>query len=72
MIHFGNISVPAETFHRIIKPDILSSAGDFSRIVGRNPDINIFNGKIKLIGNGPFKGKSFDTLLDALDFFDGF
>lgn len=40
-INFGKIKVSAETFHRTIKPDILSKAGDFSKVVGRNPDIKI-------------------------------
>ncbi|MDH6311931.1 hypothetical protein M2137_000690 [Parabacteroides sp. PFB2-10] len=64
--------VPAETFHRQIKPNILNKAGDFSRMVGKNPDVKIVNGKIKLTGTGSFKGKSFNTGLDAIDFFGGF
>ncbi len=71
-IHFGKIKVPAETFHRQIKPSILSRAGSFSKMVGRNPDIKIVGGKIRLTGTGPFKGKSFNTGLNASDFFTGF
>ena len=71
-INFGKIKVPAETFHRTIKPDILGRAGSFSKVVGRNPDIKIVGGRIRLTGTGPFKGKSFNTGLDASDFFGGF
>jgi len=69
-INFGKIKVSSEIFHRQIKPSILNSSGNFSRIVGRNPDIKIVNGRIRLTGNGPFKGKSFNTGLDASDFFE--
>jgi RHS repeat-associated protein len=57
-------------FHRTVKPDILSKAGDFVKIVGKNPDVSISGAKIVLKGakNGPFKGKSFDTGLDLFDF----
>ena len=67
-LHFGKFKVAAEVFHRQIKPNILKKAGDFSKVVGRNPDIKLVNGKIKLTGTGPFKGKSFSTGLDAADF----
>ncbi len=71
-INFGKIKVPAETFHRTIKPNILGKSGNFSKVVGRNPDIKIVGGRIRLTGTGPFKGKSFNTGLDASDFFGGF
>lgn len=53
-----------------IKPNILRAAGNFEKVVGYNPNINIKNGKIILEGVGPFKGKSFKTDLDASDFFE--
>lgn len=39
------------------------------RIVGRNPDIDVKKGKIILKGTGDqYKGKTYDTDLDADDF----
>lgn len=70
-IRIGRISVPTQTFHRVIKPDILKAAGKgFEKIVGHNPDIFIEKGEIILKGTGSFKGKSFPTGLDPADFFD--
>jgi len=70
LLRIGKIVVPAQTFHRFIKPDILKAAGNgFEKIVGRNPDIFIDKGQIILRGTGPFKGKSFPTGLDPTDFF---
>jgi hypothetical protein len=62
-------------FHIVIKPNILKDAAkikDFSRIVGTNPDITVIGGKIVLKGaaKGPFAGKSFNTGLNASDFFN--
>jgi len=70
MLRIGKLIVPAQTFHRFIKPDILKAAGNgFEKIVGRNPDIFIDKGQIILRCMGPFKGKSFPTGLDPTDFF---
>ncbi len=68
-IFFGGMKVNAREFHRAIKPMILKSAGNYSKVVGRNPDIIIKKGKIVLKGNGPYKGKTFETGLDFGDFF---
>jgi len=69
ILHFGKIKVSAETFHRQIKPNILSNSGNFSKIVGKNPDVKIVSGKIILQGTGPFRGKSFNSGLSASDYF---
>lgn len=69
-INFGKIKVSSEVFHRTIKPEILKNAGRFKHVVGKNPDIKIINGKIKLVGQGPYKGRSFNTNLNASDFFN--
>ena len=69
-LHFGKLKVAAEVFYRQIKPSILKKAGNFSKVVGKNPDIKLVNGKIRLIGIGPFKGKRLNTRLDATDFFN--
>ena len=61
--------VANEVFHRQIKPEILSKAGSFSKFVGKNPDISVEKGMIVLSGTGPFKGKTFKTILNASDFF---
>lgn len=71
-INFGRIRVPSEIFHRQIKPNILSKSGNFKIRVGRNPDVKIINGRIRLDGQGPFKGKSLNTNLNAEDFFNGY
>lgn len=70
-INFGKVKVNSETFHREIKPNILDNAGDFSRVVGKNPDIKLNNGTIDLTGarSGPFRGKTFKTGLKIEDFF---
>jgi len=60
---------PINLFHTTIKRDILKSAGNFEKLVGTNPDITVEKGLIKLKGTGPFKGKTFQTILKALDFF---
>ncbi len=39
-------AVETELFHLSIKPDILQAAGNFSKVVGRNPDIAIKEGLI--------------------------
>ena len=64
---FGMIE--KELFHLTIKPGILKSAGNFSKIVGRNPDIVVKEGSIILRGTGPYSGKIYQTGLKALDFF---
>ena len=69
VLRFGKTVVSAEKFHRVIKPQILEKAGDFCKKVGRNPDVKIVSEQIWLTGTGPFKGKTFKTLLDAIDFF---
>ncbi len=67
---FGNVS--KDLFHRVIKSNILTAAGkgSFSKIVGTNPDISVISGKIILQGakDSPFKGKTFNTGLNAIDF----
>ena len=66
---FGNVS--KDFFHKTLKPTILSAAGkgNFSKMVGTNPDITVVNGKIVLQGTGPgYKGKTFNTNLNANDF----
>ena len=63
---FGKVN--KELFHRVLKPTILRAAGKFLFSVGKNPDIIVINGLIRLIGNGPFKGKVFDTFLEASKF----
>ena len=59
-------------FHRVFKPKILKEAKkmlDFTRIVGKNPDIVIESGEIILKGTGEFSKQSFSTGLKAIDFF---
>ncbi|MGB7415978.1 MAG: RHS repeat-associated core domain-containing protein, partial [Thermosynechococcaceae cyanobacterium] len=71
-IRFGDgYSAPSDAYHRSIKPNILKKAGKFQGKVGKNPDIKVVNGKIQLKGSstGPFKGKSYNTDLNASDFF---
>ena len=68
-LFIGKYKVEANTFHREIKPDILSKAGNFSKSVGKNPDINVNKAdQIILTGNGPFKGKTYNTSLNGADF----
>jgi RHS repeat-associated protein len=69
ILRFGKLAVPAETFHRFIKPNILNAAGNFEKVVGRNPDIVIDKTQIILRGTGPYRGKTFPTGLDPTDFF---
>jgi RHS repeat-associated protein len=72
LIHFGKIAVNAIKFHRVIKPRILKAAKqvfDFTKTVGKNPDVLVEGEKIILKGTGPFKGKTFDTGLNPKDFF---
>lgn len=61
----------AEMFHGPggIKQAILLQVKRFEGRVGGNPDIEVIGGKILLKGTGLFKGKSFDTDLNASDFF---
>ncbi len=68
-LFLGGMKVNAREFHRAIKPMILKNAGNYSKVVGRNPDIIIRNGKIILKGNGTYRGKIFETGLDFGDFF---
>ncbi|WP_448105198.1 DUF6443 domain-containing protein [Pedobacter panaciterrae] len=68
LLYFGKIAVDRDVFHRVIKPKILKSAGDFSSKVGSNPDIKVVGNQIQLIGNGPFKGKSVQTSLKATEY----
>ena len=71
ILRIGKFIVNAKNFHKVTKPAILKAAGAFEKIVGKNPDIFIENGKIILRGakSGPYAGKSFETGLDALKFF---
>lgn len=46
----------------------VGDAGDFSKKVGTNPNINVKKGNIILEGQGPFKGKTFETNLKAKDY----
>jgi len=68
-LRIGKIVLASEKFHRIIKPQILKKAGDYCKVVGNNPNIEVVGGKIWLVGQGPFKGKTLKTLLDVKDFF---
>lgn len=68
-LYLGGYKIVTDYFHKTIKPNILSEAGNFSKTVGKNPNINVKNGMIILEGQGPFKGKSFKTTLEAKDFF---
>lgn len=67
---FGKVSAPL--FHRTIKPGILKTVGrnNYMNRVGNNPDIQIYNNQIRLIGNGPYRGKYYDTGLDPSLFFE--
>jgi RHS repeat-associated protein len=69
LLRIGKFVIPARTFHRVMKPEILKAAGNFEKHVGKNPDIIIEKGQIILKGVGPFKGKTFPTSLDPLDYF---
>jgi RHS repeat-associated protein len=60
---FGNVS--KELFHRKFKSEILKLAGDFSKSVGKNPDIIVEQGKVVLKGVGDFKGKVIKTTIEA-------
>lgn len=65
-LYIGGFKVVTDYFHKTIKPNILSEAGNYSKTVGKKTNIN---GKIILEGECPFKGKSFKTTLEAKDFF---
>ena len=56
--------------HKVIKPQVLKSAGNFAKVVGKNPDITIKGTQIVLKGakNGPYAGKTFETGLKITDF----
>jgi RHS repeat-associated protein len=70
LVRLVKLTVKAETFHRIIKPQILKNAGNtFQKFVGNNPDILIKGEKIFLQGVGPYKGKIHETVLKASDYF---
>ena len=57
-------------FHLVVKKNILNAAGNYSKFVGKNPDIFIQKGNVMLKGtHSSFKGKVFDTGLKAKDFF---
>ncbi|MGD9494462.1 MAG: RHS repeat domain-containing protein [Bacteroidales bacterium] len=63
--------VEKEMFHKVVKKKILTAAGktNYQHIVGNNPDVIVKNGKIWLSGTeSNFKGKEFETVLDALMF----
>ena len=65
----GGYKAEARAFHREIKPQILKAVGSFSGKVGNNPDVKIVDGIIHLVGNGPYRGRTMNTGLRALDFF---
>lgn len=72
LIRIGRFVVPKELFHRAIKGEVLKAAGKvtkFEKVVGKNPDIGVQDGKIILNGVGKYKGKSINTGLNAEDFF---
>ncbi len=76
-LFFGKYKVPKKDFHPSggggIKDDILTDAGEFRAKVGNNPDVKVDNGKIRLTGTADqFKGKTFNTDLDAEDYFGDF
>lgn len=68
-LFFGGVKVGKKVFHKQIKKIILKNSGNYRKVVGNNPNIVIKNGKIILEGQGPYKGKSFETGLDFLDYF---
>ncbi|TCC97706.1 DUF6443 domain-containing protein [Pedobacter hiemivivus] len=68
LLYFGKIAVNRDVFHRVIKKEILRNAGDFVKKVGGNPDVGVVGGNIQLIGNGPYKGKTFQTTLKASEY----
>lgn len=68
----GFKNVDKLSFHRSIKPMILKEARktqDFTKIVGKNPDIVVEKGTIVLKGTGQYSKKSFNTGLRATDYF---
>ncbi|RZK47953.1 MAG: RHS repeat-associated core domain-containing protein [Pedobacter sp.] len=67
-LYFGRIAVNKDVFHRVIKKDILRNAGDYAKKVGSNPDVSVVGENIQLIGNGPYKGKTFQTNLKASEY----
>jgi hypothetical protein len=72
-IYFGEgYKADSSEYHTKTKKSILAKAGksNFSGVVGTNPDVKVIGGKIVLVGAGAeFKGKSYETGLDADDFF---
>jgi hypothetical protein len=72
-LYFGEgYKADSSIYHSKIKKSILTRAGksNFSDIVGTNPDTKVIGGKIVLVGAGlEFKGKNYQTDLDAGDFF---
>ncbi len=70
IIKLGKYAFNSRFFHRIFKPKILVKAGDYSKIVGTNPDISLNGISIVLNGakNDPFKSKSFKTSSTLFDF----
>jgi len=77
-LFFGKYKARRDLFHPSggggIKDNILDAAGrkQFGRIVGDNPDIKVVKDKIVLSGRGDrFKGKEFETGLNAADYLDG-
>lgn len=68
----GGYPMPAD-FHMPrtgTKATILRDAGDYQGRVGKNPDIDVRNGKIILKGTGSNKGKSYQTDLDPSWYFN--
>ena len=70
IIKIGKYAFNSRFFHRIVKPKILQKGGDFSKIVGNNPDIGLDGINIVLKGakGGPFQGRSYKTALTIFDF----
>ncbi|MCO6491694.1 MAG: hypothetical protein J5I98_24975 [Phaeodactylibacter sp.] len=69
-LKIGSYKISKNYFHRTIKPRILRDSPKFQHEVGRNPDVGIRNGTIRLNGTGPYKGKSFDTGLNPQNYFN--
>jgi hypothetical protein len=76
LVRIGKYAIPKQSFHRIVKNKILKTArkvGKYEHVVGDNPDIGVEGGKIILKGvEQSFKGKTFNTGLDAEKFLGGF
>jgi len=69
IIKLGKYAFNSRFFHRVFKPKILAKVGNYSKIVGNNPDISVNGISIVLNGakNGPFKGNSLKTTLTIFD-----